>query len=213
MIEAKRKAFIFLLLAFILAVIAAGLIIQQLQVIAESTGKTIQVAVAGKDINSYEELNSSNVEWIDVPLTDQARNFIQQKSEIKDSISIVDLEEGNYITRNMIRAKSTIPPNERIVQLNVTDNVIVDEPIGEGDKVDIITVYEAEGGTTASLAFEGIPVVQVAGDGADSIIRVSVTIEDAQQLIYYQNIAKQIRVLRLNNNVEVQEVEQSEEGE
>ncbi len=208
MVESKRKAFIFLLLAFILAVIAAGLIIKQLQVIAESTGETIEVAVAKQDINSYDELTSRNVEWIHIPLTDHVRNFIQQKSELENTISIVDLEEGNFITPNMIRSKSSIPPNERIVQLNVTQNVIIEEPLTEGDKVDVIVVYEESEGTVASLLFEEIPVVQVtanSGDGNDGIIRVSVSIQDAQDLIYYQNIAKQIRVLRLNSFEDLKE--------
>lgn len=208
MVESKRKAFIFLLLAFILAVIAAGLIIKQLQVIAESTGETIKVAVAKQDINSYDELTSRNVEWIHIPLTDHVRNFIQQKSELENTISIVDLEEGNFITPNMIRSKSSIPPNERIVQLNVTQNVIIEEPLTEGDKVDVIVVYEESEGTVASLLFEEIPVVQVtanSGDGNDGIIRVSVSIQDAQDLIYYQNIAKQIRVLRLNSFEDLKE--------
>ncbi|RPF50071.1 SAF domain-containing protein [Aquisalibacillus elongatus] len=207
MVEAKRKAFIFILLAFILAIIAAGLIIQQLQAIAESTSQTIEVAVASEEIDSYEEFNDSNVDWVDVPLTDQAENFIQQKSDLEDSISIVNLEAGNYITSNMVREKSSIPPNERIVRLDATDNVMKDEAIGEGDNLDIIVVYDTDEGTTVSPAFRDVPVVEV--NGEEVLVRMD--IEVAQELIYYQNIAKQIRVLRVSNSNA--QVEEQSEGE
>lgn len=210
MVDAKRKAFIFLLLAFILAVIAGGLIINQLQAIAESSGETetIQVAAAAQDIKSYETLESEDIEWIEIPATEQSGNFIHNESDLEDTMIVVDMDEGNYITENIVRTTRSLPPDQRIVSLNITDNVILDQMVAEGDKVDIIVVYQQDGNTSSERLFEGVSVVQVetgiedSEDEEKSTVKVSLTVEEAQELIYYQNVADQIRVLRINGNGE-----------
>ncbi|TMN23275.1 hypothetical protein FH966_10420 [Lentibacillus cibarius] len=203
MVDAKRKAFIFLLLAFILAVIAGGLIINQLQAIAESSGETetITVATAAKNINSYEKLQSGDIAWTEIPVTEQSGNFIENKSQIDDAMIVVDMEKGNFITSNILRTTHSIPSDHRIVNLNVTDNVIMDQDVAPGEKVDIIVVYKKDGNMLSERLFSGVSVVQmekVDNQEAKPAVKVSLTVEKARQLIYYQNVAEQIRVLRIN---------------
>ncbi|WP_164668232.1 Flp pilus assembly protein CpaB [Virgibacillus doumboii] len=202
MVDAKRKAFIFLLLAFILAVVVSGLVIQQVQKIAAESGETVEVAVAANDIGSNETLSSDDITWKEISKPDETGNYFNRKADLENQIVVVDLEKGNFITPYVVRESTSIPADHRVVLLNVTENVILDQQLTEGDKVDIVVVYKKEDNMTSQRLFQKVNVVQVdqnsGGESTGNTVKVSLSVEDAQQLIYYQNVAEQIRVLRLD---------------
>ncbi|MGM7703776.1 Flp pilus assembly protein CpaB [Pseudalkalibacillus sp. Hm43] len=213
MIDAKRKAFIFLTLAFLLAVVAAGFIINQIQMAQESLGETVEVAAADGDIQSYTTLEAGDIQWVEMPKTAQVDSFIQKSDDIEDSISIVNLKEGDLVTKSVVRKKIDIPANHRVVWLNPGENVLVDQGVAEGDLVDVISVLEnKEKGVTTQRLLENVQVVQMEErEEGPPAIKVSLSVEDAEKLIFTQNAAKQIRVLRVNQVTKGEEPKQQEQ--
>lgn len=205
MIDAKRKALIFLTLAFILAVVAAGFILNQIRMAQESLGETVKVAAAGSDIRSYTSLEKSDIEWVEMPRSSQVSSFIQDEKDLDEAIAVVNLNDGDILTKNVVRKKLDIPAENRVVWLNPTSNVVIDQAITEGDLVDVYSVMETKSSVTTERLLQTVPVVQlekIQSDNDDEsfgpAIRVSLDLEQAEKLIHAQNTAKQIRILRVN---------------
>lgn len=199
MIDAKRKAIIFLTISFLLAVVTAGLILVQINEAQTKLGKTVQVAAASKNIKSYHEIGDSDVTWVELPATSAYESFITSEQELEEAISVVNLQEGEILTNSLVRKKLDIPANERVVWLNATEIVLIDQQVAEGDMVDIVIVYEDQDQLVTKRIFENVPVVQIEEqeEGA-SRVKVALSIKDAEDVIHYQNAAVQIRVLRVN---------------
>ena len=81
---------------------------------------------------------------------------------MKNSITVVDLDEGELITDSLVRDRLNIPENERVVWLNATETVILDQDVTEGDFVDIVVVFQdpAQQVQTKRI-LTNIPVVEV----------------------------------------------------
>jgi Flp pilus assembly protein CpaB len=204
MIDSKRKAIIFLSLSFILAVVAAGVILVQISQAQERLGETVKVAAAANDIKSYHEINLSDIKWIELPKSSAYESFITDEKELKNVISLVDIKEDDILTGTLVREKVNIPADERVVWLNATEIVLIDQGVVEGDQVDIIVSREIDKKLETKRLLSNIPVVQIETpdekpeDGPAQRIKISLSVEEAEQLIHYQNFAKQIRVLRVN---------------
>jgi Flp pilus assembly protein CpaB len=208
MIDSKRKAIIFLSLSFILAVVAAGVILVQISQAQERLGETVKVAAAENDIKSYHEINSSDIKWIELPKSSAYESFITDKKELKNVISLVDIKENDILTGTLVREKVNIPADERVVWLNATEIVLIDQGVVEGDKVDIIVSREIDKKLETKRLLSNVPVVQIESEKTEEDvpadrIKISLSVEEAEQLIHYQNFAKQIRVLRVNQVADV----------
>lgn len=199
MIDSKRKAILFLTIAFVLAIIASGVILVQINEAKAQLGETVMVAAAASTIGSYHEINESDIKWVELPKSSAYESFITDEEQIEDAIAVVELREGELLTRSIVRKKLNIPDNERVVWLNPTENVLIDQQVAEGDRVDIIVSYEVGDGVETKRLLSGVSVVQVEeGKEMGPVVKISLPIEDAEQLIHYQNLAKQVRVLRVN---------------
>lgn len=216
MIDSKRKAIIFLTISFLLALVAAGVILVQINQAQEKLGKTVAVAAVKKDMKSYYELTKKDIEWIQLPSESAQKGFITDEKDLEDVITVVNLEKGDLLTRNLVRKKLDIPENERVVWLNATEIVLVDQKnIAPGDLVDIIVTTGKEDKMQTKRIFQNVYVVEVEEvDEEPPRVRISVPIEDAESLIHYQNSAKQIRVLRVNQAASgKQELKESAESQ
>lgn len=200
MIDAKRKAIIFLTISFLLAVVTAGLILVQINEAQKKLGKTVQVAAASKNIRSYHEFGESDVTWVELPATSAYESFITSEKELEEAISVVNLKEGELLTDSLVRKKLDIPANERVVWLNATEIVLIDQQVAEGDRVDIVIVNKNESDQLETKRIlENVPVVQLEEQEEGSPrVKVALSIKDAEDVIHYQNAAVQIRVLRVN---------------
>lgn len=221
MIDAKRKAIILLTIAFLLAVAAAGVIVVQISNTQERLGKTVEVAAAAKDIYSNQEINIENdLKWVELPATSAYESLItkdEAKKVFENSITVVDLDGGELITDSLVRDRLNIPENERVVWLNATETVILDQDVTEGDFVDIVVVFQdpAQQVQTKRI-LTNIPVVEVdenndkkddkeeadrKNPASNNRVKVSLPITDAEMVIHHQNTAIQMRVLRVNQAV------------
>ncbi|WNS75990.1 SAF domain-containing protein [Bacillus sp. DTU_2020_1000418_1_SI_GHA_SEK_038] len=199
MIDAKRKAIIFLTISFLLAIVAAGVILVQINQAQQKLGKTVAVATAAKDIKSYHEIKESDIEWIQMPQSSAYSSLITSENEFKDAISVAEVKEGELLTKALVRKKLDIPINDRVVWLNATKIVLIDQDVAEGDLVDIIVSEEVNGSLQTKRQFQNVSVVQVdEQEEGRSRIKISLNVENAERIIHYQNSAVQIRVLRVN---------------
>lgn len=199
MIDSKRKAIIFLTISFILAIVTAGVVLVQISQAQERLGEMIEVASVGKDVSSYTEIKADDIEWVKFPRTNAYSSFITDPKDLEDVISVVNLKSGDILTKSLVRKKLDIPANERVVWLNATDIVLIDQQVAEGDLVDVIVSREIEKSVETKRLLSNIKVVQIEKGIEDTeSIKISLPIADAEQLIHYQNFAKQIRVLRVN---------------
>lgn len=202
MIDAKRKALIFLSLAFILAIVTAGLILNEIKQAQTAMGETVKVASAKEDIGSNKPIKEDQITWIEMPKSSVVSSFVQKESDIDKKIVLVDIKKGDVISKNMLRDNVDIPADHRVVLLNPTENVLIDQDVTPGDLVDIIVSTEEKDGLKTQRILKNISVVSSetveTKDGNSQIIKVSLNVKDAEQLIHYQNKAKQIRVLLVN---------------
>lgn len=216
MLDAKRKAMIFLALAFILAILAATLLLNEIRNAQASLGETIQVAVAKEDIQTYTPLDESMITWENIPASTEISSYVQDEQELVSTVSIVPVKKGDLITKNILRSTVDVPEDHRIVWLNATENVVMDQTVVEGDQVDIIVSYQSKRSETRTVRmFDGVDVVQRVEpeedeDDKEASIKVSLPIEEAEELIHFQNTANQIRVL-LANQAEVEVTKDKEE--
>lgn len=213
MVDTKRKAMIFLSLAFVLAVVTAWLVVDQVGQAQATLSETTKVAVAKTDIQAYTEITADMIDWVDLPASSDLPSLVQDEKELEGHVAIVNLEKGEPFTVNLVRSRMDIPNDHRVVWLNPTNNVVLDQSVVEGDKVDIIVSYKSGSGIRTERILENIPVVQSqelkSGDDESNIaLKVSLPVSQAEQLIHMQNTAEQVRVLRLD---QLQEEEQPSE--
>lgn len=218
MVDAKRKALIFLVIAFILAVVTAGVVLNEIRKAQQSLTETTKVAALENDMKSNEAITSSKIKWVEIPKNAAVSNFIQSEGDLKNQVVLTDMKKGDILTKNVLRSKIDIANGHRVVWLNPTENVLIDENVTEGDRVDIVVSMEEKNAITTKRALKGIHVVEVDDDveidknKTTSVIKVSLSIEDAEKLIHYQNTAQQIRILRVNELEEENTEEKKEEA-
>jgi Flp pilus assembly protein CpaB len=218
MVDAKRKALIFLVVAFILAVVTAGVVLNEIRKAQQNLTETTKVAALEGNIKSNEAITSSKIKWVEIPKNAAVSNFIQSEGDLKNQVVLTDMKDGDILTKNVLRSKIDISKGHRVVLLNPTENVLIDENVTEGDRVDIVVSMEEKNVMTTKRALKGIHVVEVDDDveieknKTTSVIKVSLSIEDAEKLIHYQNTAQQIRILRVNELEEENTEEKKEEA-
>lgn len=199
MFDAKRKALIFLAIAFILAIITANAIITRLGEVEASLGEQITVAIAKEDITTYTIITPELLDWIQVPRGKHVESsLVLSEMDISNMIAIINIRKGELVTQNMLRNASQLPPDERVVWLNATPNVLFDQAVAVGDLVDIIITYEIEDDIFTSREFLQVRVVSVEPNTVNPdipFVKVALPIQDAVQLIDFQHTATHIRVL------------------
>ena len=156
--------------------------------------KRLKSLLSLKMFASNSAIDMKDIEWVKFP-KNSASSFITDKSELEEVITLVDLKEGDLLTKNLVRKKLDIPANERVVWLNATDIVLEDQQVKVGDLVDIIVSRELERKVETKRLLSNIKVVERDKEGG---IKISLPLEQAEKLIHYQNFAKQIRVLVVN---------------
>lgn len=199
MLDTKKKAFIFLSIAFLLALLTASLFLNEVRKM-QSSIQTVTVAVVKQEIPTYTAIESEYIEWVEIPRTDNLSAFVTRESELEQTMSIVNLKKGDFITKNILRSTLDIQNDHRVVWLNATNNVVMDQPVTEGDLVEIIITFdEKDSGLITKITFEEVMVVQrVEREGESDVIKISLPLEDVESFIHYQHTADRIRVLLAN---------------
>ncbi|HEX5563325.1 MAG TPA: flp pilus assembly protein CpaB, partial [Sporosarcina sp.] len=139
MLEAKRRAAIFLLLAFILAAVTGYLVLEKVKELNAELGGMTSIYIAKGSIPSRSPIEASQVTKMDIPNKFVTDSHILSVDEFEHQVSIVPLNPGDIITKNMIKPVSNLQDaNNRLVTMYRTDKIQFDQVLTALDRVDII---------------------------------------------------------------------------
>ena len=139
MLEAKRRAAIFLFLAFILAAVTGYLVLEKVKELNSELGGMTSIYIANGSIPSRSPIEASQVTKMDIPNKFVTDSHILSEDEFEHKVSIVPLNPGDIITKNMIKPVSNLQDeNNRLVTMYRTDKVQFDQVLTALDRVDII---------------------------------------------------------------------------
>ena len=108
MLEAKRRAAIFLLLAFILAAVAGYLVLEKVKQLNAELGGMVEIYVANGNIPAREPINTSQLTKMEIPQKFLTSSHITSASDIIDQVSVIPLKEGDIITSRMLKSHSNL---------------------------------------------------------------------------------------------------------
>lgn len=200
MLEARRRAAIFLLLAFILAAVAGYLVLEKVKQLNAELGGMIEIYVANGNIPAREPINTTQLTKMEIPQKFLTSSHITSDSDIIGQVSVVPLKEGDIITSNMLKNHSNLlNENNRLVALIRTDKVVFDQEVSALDRIDIIVSQEVDGEKKTELLMKDVAVAYAQGTGENFAgVAVEVSVNDATKLIHIQHYADHIRVLKAN---------------
>ncbi|MCG7344222.1 flp pilus assembly protein CpaB [Sporosarcina sp. ACRSL] len=200
MLEAKRRAAIFLILAFILAAVTGYLVLEKVKELNAELGGMTSIYIAKGSIPSRSPIELSQVTKMDIPNKFVTDSHILSEDEFEHKVSIVPLNPGDIITKNMIKPVSNLQDeNNRLVTMYRTEKTQFDQVLTALDRVDIIVSTNDNGKKKTEVFMKDVLVAYAQGTNESfSGIAVEVTAEEAPRLIHMQNYAEHIRVLKAN---------------
>ena len=64
------------------------------------------------------KIDMNSIEWVKLPKNNASSFFITDVKELEEVITIVNLNSGDLLTKNLVRKRLDIPQNECVVWLN-----------------------------------------------------------------------------------------------
>ncbi|MGP4071130.1 flagella basal body P-ring formation protein FlgA [Piscibacillus sp. B03] len=217
MLESKRKALIFLLLAIILAATSGYLILQKVQSLNEDLGTFVTVYKANDEIPSRKILTPDDVSTEQIPQRYLRDEYITSDSQLRNKVSLVPLSEDEIITTSMLKEASAITDeNTRLISLIQSEKIFFDEPLFPGDRVDILVSHKFNDEPVTELFMEDVNVIQTGSEsGKFSGARVEIPFDRVTELVHLQNYADSLRIVRakVSENMEVSQPQRESEAE
>jgi hypothetical protein len=201
MLESKRKAMIFIVLSLLLALTAGFFVLQKVRALNTELGGMTEVIVAAENINSRTLLEPSQVTTMSIPNKFVTESHITKGEDLKNSVSIVALKEGDILTKNIIKPYSNVSDaNNRLVTMVSSDKIYFDEKLENLDRVDIIVSQTLDGKPKTELFMKDVRVASILSNKGKKFAGVALEIaaEEAPNLIHMQNYADSIRILKAN---------------
>lgn len=200
MIESKRKAIIFFVLAAILAGTAGFLTLTKVKELNSDLGTMVSVYAAKGDIASRSVITPKDVAVEEIPkkfLTDQ---HITSTDDLQNKVSVIPLSAGDLITKNMLKqASAVMEENNRLITLMASDRVFFDEQLEALDRVDIIVSVHFDNENKTQIFMKDVKVARVANDNKKFAgVQLEVSLEQAPKLIHMQNYADSVRIIKAN---------------
>lgn len=219
MLESKRRAFIFLSISLLLAIIAGLFFLQKIKELNSELGGMTQIYVTATDIPSRTLLQPNHVKQEEIPNRYINNSHVTNVEELIDMVLVVPLVEGDIITKSMLKPVSnTIDENNRLVTIIQSERIRFDEELEGLDRVDIIISHKFEGKPITEVFMKDVLVAGVfKSEQQFSGVAVEIQAEDAPKIIHMQNYADSMRILKANVGKAVRansnEIEEStEEG-
>ncbi|GAB3047808.1 SAF domain-containing protein [Virgibacillus ainsalahensis] len=215
MLESKRKALIFFLIAVALAVTSGFIVLQKVEALNTDLGTTVNIYMANGDISSRQIITPDDITTDEIPNKFLRDEHITDVEELINKVSVVPLSQGDVITKNMLKDASSVTDAEnRLITLLRSDKVFFDEEPTALDRVDILVSQSFGDEPVTEVFMEDIKVARVASnDGDFAGVQVEVSNEKVAQLIHMQNYADSIRVVKANVGQLAPEEENNNEQE
>ncbi|WP_100406430.1 SAF domain-containing protein [Bacillus solitudinis] len=200
MLESKRRAIIFLVLAFLLAVVAGFVFLQKVSAINSELGGMTEVFVANKEVYSRALISPEDVMVMSIPNRFVTESHIVDYQDLQNKVSIVPLSEGDLITKNMLKDYAQLQNEEnRLITVMAGTSVVFDQQLEAMDRVDIIVSENFDGKPNTTLFMRDVLVARVASSGGEfQGVQLEMSVEQAQPFIHRQNYADQMRLLKSN---------------
>lgn len=200
MLESKRRAAIFLLIAFLLALTAGYLVLQKVKDLNAELGGMTKIYVARGDIPVRSLIEESQITTIEIPNKFVNRAHITDKDKIVNNVSVVPLSEGDIITDNMLKPYTELRnENSRLIAMYPSEKIQFDQVVETLDRVDIIVSTSINGSQKTEVFMRDVPVAWAQGNEENFAgAALEVSMEDAPKLIHIQNYADKVRILKAN---------------
>nr|WP_295975112.1 SAF domain-containing protein [uncultured Bacillus sp.] len=200
MLESKRRAAIFLILAFLLASAAGYLVLEKVRDLNAELGGMTKIYVAKGDIPVRTLIQENQITTMEIPKKFVNHAHITNKDELVNKVSVVPLSKEEIITKNMLKSFSNLrDENNRLVAMYPSEKVQFDQVIETLDRVDIIVSTNLNGEPKTEIFMRDVPVAFAQGkDEKFAGVALEVSMEDAPKLIHIQNYADKVRILKAN---------------
>lgn len=200
MIESKRKAIIFFLLAAILAGTAGFLTLQKVKELNNDLGTMVNVYAAGQDIASRSVITPKDVTIEKIPKKFVTDEHITNTADLENKVSVIPLSSGDLITKNMLKqASAVMEENNRLITLMASERVFFDEQLEALDRVDIIVSLRDKDVNKTEIFMKDVKVARVANEAKKFAgVQVEVALDKAPRLIHMQNYADSVRIIKAN---------------
>ncbi|MGV3465338.1 MAG: Flp pilus assembly protein CpaB [Heyndrickxia sp.] len=204
MLESKKRAMIFLLLAFILAAIAGYLVFDKVKQLNSQLGRMVKVYVAAGDIPSRTLITKDQIKVMEIPekYASGDESYVTKIKDIVNHVVVVPLKKDNIITENMLKPVTEArKANDRLIAMYPTEKIQFDQVVTDNDRVDIIVSTEENGQKKTEIFMRDVSVAWADIDKkTDKFLgaALEVSLEEAPKLINMQNYADHIRILKAN---------------
>ncbi|MGK7376625.1 SAF domain-containing protein [Planococcus sp. 1R117A] len=200
MIESKRKAIIFFLLAAILAGTAGFLTLQKVKALNNDLGTMVNVYAASGDIASRSVITPKDITVEEIPKKFVTEEHIVNTDDLENKVSVIPLSAGDLITKNMLKqASAVMEENNRLITLMASERVFFDEQLEALDRVDIIVSLKDKDENKTEIFMKDVKVARVANDNKKfGGVQVEVALDQAPKLIHMQNYADSVRIIKAN---------------
>ncbi|KAA9015987.1 SAF domain-containing protein [Niallia endozanthoxylica] len=201
MLESKRRAAIFLILAFLLAAAAGFLVFQKVKDLNAELGGMTKIYVAKGEIPARTLIQENQITTMEIPNKFLNDAHITEKEKLINNVSVVPLAEDEIITKNMLKPLSGLRnENNRLVVIYPSEKVEFDQVVSALDRVDIIVSTENNGQPKTEIFMRDVPVAWAKGKKAEDFAGagLELSIDDAAKLIHVQNYADKVRILKAN---------------
>lgn len=146
MLESKRRAIIFFVIAILLAALSGYFVLQKVKELNEDLGEMVSIYVANGDIYSRAIITPNDVTTTEIPAKFERSEYITSEEEFINSVSLVPLSKGQIITKNMLKEASAVTEEDnRLISILQSERVYFDERLSDMDRVDIIVSREVDG--------------------------------------------------------------------
>ncbi len=200
MLESKRRAFIFLSISFLLAIIAGLFFLQKIKEINSELGGMTKIYVTATDIPSRTLLHPNHVKQEEIPNRYVNNSHVTNVEDLIDMVLVVPLVDGDIITKSMLKPVSnTIDENNRLVTIMQSERIRFDEELEGLDRIDIIISHTFDGKPITEVFMKDVLVAGVfKSEKQFSGIAIEIQAEDAPKIIHMQNYAESMRILKAN---------------
>ncbi|GAA0588755.1 hypothetical protein GCM10009001_00810 [Virgibacillus siamensis] len=212
MLESKRKAIIFFLIALVLALISGFLVLKKVQALNTNLGTIVTIYVAKDDISSRSVITPEDITTDEIPKKYLRDEHITNAETLVGKVAVVPVAKGEIVTKNILKNASTVTEaGNRLITMIKSKKVTFDQELIALDRVDIIVSHSFDEKPVTEVFMKDVKVARVAKKNDQfQGVQLEVPFEKVPELIHMQNYADSLRIVKSSVG-QVQE-QNSEEG-
>lgn len=198
MVEAKRRIGLFLGIAFLLSILVAVLVYQQVSAVDAQLGERVSIYVTARDLPAQVLIEAEDLQPVEIPRAYLQPGMVTDPKTAAGKVSLLALKKGQLLHQTALVQRVVIPPGSRVLRVYRTQALTFDENLLTGDQVDIVTTLpdpNKKGEWMTSVLLPAVPVVEV--DSKQGWVGLLLPADRATQMIGLEQTAKQIHLLRV----------------